>query len=368
MKSLIIAPFPPPVSGNSLPVVTIGAVLNRLGETDSVNLSKQFHTSGFSLKRSGQLLNLCKGIRRKIDKCDLVYLTLAESFAGGFRDLCFYRIIGKKIDRSILHMFGGANMRRILRNPLTPLYFTNRYYLSRAGRIVVEGETQAMFFEKVASRDKIDVINNFASPELQLSEQEVDRKFFNVSVINCLFFSNMLYGKGHVEMAKAFLALPESIRSSFRLTFAGKLVSDENEFLRIVNNLPNISYIGPAYGEDRVRLFREAHVFCLPTYYPYEGQPFSIIEAYASGCCVLTTPHSGIPDIFSDKKNGFFVEKKSVQSIVDRMMLLPDNIALCREIAIDNCKIARTNYSRVRYEELFIKTVKSLTGEPSMKE
>ena len=69
-------------------------------------------------------------------------------------------------------------------------------------------------------------------------------------------------------------------------------------------------------GEKKRRLFAEAHVFCLPTYYSYyEGQPISILEAYASGCVVITTDHGGICDIFKDKINGFRVEKRSCLSI-----------------------------------------------------
>jgi glycosyltransferase involved in cell wall biosynthesis len=51
-------------------------------------------------------------------------------------------------------------------------------------------------------------------------------------------------------------------------------------------------------GPGKKNLFSEAHIFCLPTYYPYEGQPIAILEAFASGCVVITTNHSGISDFF----------------------------------------------------------------------
>ena len=65
---------------------------------------------------------------------------------------------------------------------------------------------------------------------------------------------------------------------------------------------------------DKLQLFQKAHIFCLPTYYNFEGQPISILEAYASGCVVISTQHAGIPDIFSSD-NGHIVDKKSVSSL-----------------------------------------------------
>lgn len=54
----------------------------------------------------------------------------------------------------------------------------------------------------------------------------------------------------------------------------------------------------------KLDLFVESHVFVLPTYYLFEGQPIGIIEAYAAGCVVVTTRHSNICDIFSGSING----------------------------------------------------------------
>ena len=53
---------------------------------------------------------------------------------------------------------------------------------------------------------------------------------------------------------------------------------------------------------------------CLPTYYPMEGQPISIIEAMGFGNFIVTTNHAGIPDICC-KKNSLFVQKGDSKSL-----------------------------------------------------
>ena len=60
-------------------------------------------------------------------------------------------------------------------------------------------------------------------------------------------------------------------------------------------------------GEEKRNLLKQSHIFCLPTFHKFEGQPISILEAYASGCIVLTTANGGINEIFKNGTNGFLV-------------------------------------------------------------
>jgi glycosyltransferase involved in cell wall biosynthesis len=108
-------------------------------------------------------------------------------------------------------------------------------------------------------------------------------------------------------------------------------------------------YHGTVHGARKQELLREAHVFCLPTYYPYEGQPISILEAYASGCAVITTDHSGIFDIFADGVNGYAVPKQSppqLRATLERCLAAP---AALEAIAQQNLQTASQLYRTGRY-------------------
>ena len=56
-----------------------------------------------------------------------------------------------------------------------------------------------------------------------------------------------------------------------------------------------------------------------------EGTPVSLIEAQAASLPVLSTRHSGIPEIVQDGKSGFLVDEGDVESLAERLNFLLEN-------------------------------------------
>jgi len=82
--------------------------------------------------------------------------------------------------------------------------------------------------------------------------------------------------------------------------------------------------------QDRVRkhLLR-SHMFLLPAVTAKngdeEGIPNALKEAMACGLPVITTDHSGIPELVLDTISGFLVEQKSVDPIVEKIEYFINN-------------------------------------------
>ena len=75
-----------------------------------------------------------------------------------------------------------------------------------------------------------------------------------------------------------------------------------------------------------------------------EGQPISILEAMATANLVLTTNHAGIPDIFKENINGFFVNKQNPLSIAKKIKLTVAENLVCNEVRKHNYNLAKKNY------------------------
>jgi glycosyltransferase involved in cell wall biosynthesis len=360
MNVLFIGPIPGSVTGQSLACQVLLDGLRKGHEVAVVNLSKQGFKQGISSgSRVGEVLNVLRQVCRTRGAADVIYLTVSESFAGNVKDLAFFFLCLGRLDHMVIHLHGGAGMTRIMRGERPPLRGLNAFFLKRLGGVIVLGEVHLGIYRGVVPDARLHIVPNFAQDELFTTAARVDAKFRQSHPVRLLFLSNLLPGKGHVELIDAFFALDDKVKASIRIDLAGGFESDRQKdaFLARIAGVEQVRYHGTVTGARKTALFDEAHVFCLPTYYPYEGQPISILEAYASGCAVITTDHSGIPDVFRGDVNGFQVAPRSVadlRSAIERAAAEPE---VLRRMALTNLETARTRYRTSEYQRAVIQII-----------
>jgi glycosyltransferase involved in cell wall biosynthesis len=359
MKILFIAPIPPPINGQSkASKVLLEKLIFAKHDLKIVNLSKSSLKNGFnSFKRLFDLFYILLEVWKNRKENDIIYLSLAESFLGNIRDLIIYTICYKSRERIFIHMLGGAGMKEILEGKGFQ-QIINAFFIKRIAGVIVEGSVNFKVFSNVINESKIHIVPNFAEDFLFVNDEEIRAKFLDKQIIQILYLSNLIPGKGYNELADAYIQLQEDFKKHVNIVFVGGFESheSENEFFNKISNHNGLKYIGKFIdGEKKRELYCQSHVFCLPTYYPFEGQPISILEAYATGCVVITSNHSGIPFIFSDKKNGFMVEKKSINSIKKSIEDVLRNKNKLEDIAFNNRNEATEKYRTSIYEGALVR-------------
>ena len=80
---------------------------------------------------------------------------------------------------------------------------------------------------------------------------------------------------------------------------------------------------GFVYGEEKAKYYRQAGLFCLCSH--YEGFPMVVLEAWAYGVPVLTTPVGALPDVVKDGKNGFIYNIDDVDVLAQKLDMLMAN-------------------------------------------
>jgi glycosyltransferase involved in cell wall biosynthesis len=98
---------------------------------------------------------------------------------------------------------------------------------------------------------------------------------------------------------------------------------------------PNVKFLGPRSGDEKIRIFHESDVFAFPTWYPLEGQPVALIEAMAAGLPVLTTRHATIPDILGED-GALYVNKQDPLDIAAKLLQLLTDDALREKLGRNN--------------------------------
>lgn len=365
MKILFIGPLPDPVTGQSLACRVLLDELLKDNIVDVIDLSKGGFKQGVnSLRRVISVMQIVRNARRMQKRADVVYLTVAESYAGNVRDLLIYGACYSRLDSVIIHLHGGAGLRHILRGRRTLRRSINEFFLRRLGGAIVLGQAHRYVFENAVSGDRIHIVPNFAEPFLLTNEEDIRRKFENTKPLRILFLSNLLPGKGHQELLDAFMAVSEDVRERITIDFAGGFESktDEAKFIGRLKHVPSIRYHGIVRGAEKKRLLHRAHVLCLPTYYPYEGQPISILEAYASGCAVITTDHSGIRDVFADRINGHQVQKQSANDLRATLERLIDGEGELLNMALTNLREATIKYQVATYNRALVTIFRNIAA------
>lgn len=364
MTVLFIGPLPGPVTGQSVACQKLFDELGREHHVELVDLSKATFRQGVSsTSRIAEVARILQSVWQRRRSADVIYLTVSESYAGNLKDVLIYTICYRQLARMVIHLHGGAGMRRLLLGGNLITRQLNGFFLRRLGGVVVLGPTHVPIYRNIVAEGRIHIVPNFADDGLFTTPERIAAKF-EQRPLRLLFLSNLLPGKGHEELVEAFLALDAATRAAIQIDFAGGFESDEQQehFLARIAGVPTIRYHGTVGGEHKRQLFDSAHVFCLPTYYPYEGQPISILEAYASGCAVISTNHSGIPDVFQDGLNGFLVSPRSVsdlQRAITRAVAEPDRL---RDAAMSNLETARRSYRAADYKRSLMKIIGSVAG------
>lgn len=356
MKILYIAPLPPPITGHSLVSKVLIDELEKTHEAFAIDLSKDSFKEGIDgFKRIVQIVNILITVWSQKERSQRIYLTIAESLAGNLKDLLIYLICYRSLDKMYIHLHGGS-IKRLLWDKFDFIKRANRFFINRLRGVIISGESHVQIFSDMIPMEKIHIVPNFAQDYLFVDQSVVNHKYESRK-IRILFMSNLVPKKGYNELLEAFLLLDESIKAKIQLDFAGKFDSEEQKaiFLKKISGFDQVSYHGVVDEERKKRLFSQAHVFCLPTSY-FEGQPISILEAYASGCVVVTTAQSGILDIFEPGLNGFVIEPESpssIKKVIERLFNQKEEI---HNIASYNLLVA---YQKFR-TSIYSSTVKEI--------
>lgn len=346
MKILFIAPLPPPITGHSLAAKILLYELVKHNQVEVVDFKKDILKQGVSsVNRIVQIFQIHKEIWHKKKDADVIYLTISQSIPGNIKDLITYAICFKILSRMIIHLHGGG-IRRLIFDRYRIFYHLNKFFLKRIGGAVVLGKSLISIFEAMVPQDRIYVVPNFAEDYLLLDPKKIKKKFLKTNPLRILFLSNLIPGKGYEELINAYMTLEDDLKKNIRIDFAGGFESKDHKkkFLDRIKDTIALHYHGIVSNGKKKELFSNSHLFCLPTYYYYEGQPISVLEAYASGCVVITTDHGGISDIFENGVNGFEVRKKSTISIKRKIEQILKKPGQLLPMALSNREIVYDKY------------------------
>lgn len=195
----------------------------------------------------------------------------------------------------------------VFQNADDQLYFLQEK-MSEAGnsRVILSSGIDAEDFQTKLANKKIPLI----------SEQKDERLVF-------LMVSRLLKSKGVFEYLDAAKALSERY-SNLKFLLVGGYAAEGADAISkntIEAYSDCVQYLG--VRQDVPQIMQQADVFVFPSYYR-EGVPRVLLEAGLSELPSITTDMPGCKDVVVDGKNGWLVNIRSAEDIINKMEFLLD--------------------------------------------
>lgn len=153
---------------------------------------------------------------------------------------------------------------------------------------------------------------------------------FDGNSVRLLHVGRLVEKKAPIDLMNAFSLAQDKVgdQVDLRLTVAGNGPL-RDQLLRHIEAMGlerEVSYVGGISHEEVQRLMEESHFYVLHSKTASdgdkEGQPLTVIEATATGLPVISTRHSGIPDVVIDGETGYLVAEEDVEAMADRIVHL----------------------------------------------
>lgn len=182
--------------------------------------------------------------------------------------------------------------------------------------------------------------------------------------LRLIFMGLLERSKGEFDLLEAVnILVHEGL--DIHLQVAGEFKSPEyrEEYLHYIkeNQLDeNVEYWGIIRDEKKKSFFRNADVFCFPSYFHSESFPLVLIEAMSYGLPIIATNWRGIPDMVKNGYNGLFVEIQNPQDLAGKIKMLLSDKELRNTLSTNARKEFDEKYSLIKHLELIEEVFKQV--------
>ncbi len=285
---------------------------------------------------------------------DLAFLNPSLGSKSFFRDALFARQLIKK-NIPFIVFFHGWNLdfeKKVENNYIA--FFLNTF--GQAKKIfVLSKDFKNKILEWGYKGEVIIETTNIDAVLLKnFSIREKFDKTKTIKKIRILFLARLIREKGIFEIVEAFNILVQKY-DNIELIIAGD-GRDYEELKSRVKGNEKITVVGYVEGDEKIKLFTESHIYCLPSY--SEGLPTSVLEAMAFGLPVITTRVGGLKSFFHDGEMGYFVKTKESGQLVEKLELLLTDRDIMLKMGEFNHKYAKEKLLNTIVAERIYKQVK----------
>jgi glycosyltransferase involved in cell wall biosynthesis len=238
----------------------------------------------------------------------LVHINTSMDTKAFWRDAA-YLIVARLFRRKVVYQVHGGELPDVLFGASGLKMSIARRLLLFPDAIVLLSEAEQTVYQKMGQFKRILVIPN--AIDVAIFEPP-EGKAFDSGTLKLGYIGRLVETKGILEAIESVKLLRQRGVEGLNLTVAGSGPGEAvcRERVRALGLEDWVSFVGPLFGDGKLRFWRDLDIFVFPSYHP-EGLPYTILESLASGTPMVTSRAGGIPDAVVDGVHGFFVEPRN---------------------------------------------------------
>lgn len=322
MKVLSLIQLPPPIHGAAVVNAKAQKVISsKYGGAVTLNLSNATSIDDCDRLSVRKILAILRLYIKVLVSCtkkhDLVYFSFCPNGLAFYRDVIiaiFLQVFGIK---HIFHLHGRGLKKGQgwLKDFLAKIAFRNAFVIHLSPSFWAE-------VSHLVPQERFFIVPNSAD------DIGLDEKLIDDGVLNVLYLSNYVKGKGPLYVLKiAELMWQRKVNCRFRLAGAwfDQSLKKEIDSWKLANKeLVDTGFVeigGPVEGAEKDGLFLKSDVFLFPSY--IDTFPLAVIEAMSSGLTVVASDTGAIPDIL--QKTGLVCSEHNWQEMAEHVVCLAND-------------------------------------------
>lgn len=266
-----------------------------------------------------------------LPRCHIVHIHLSEPISA-LRKIPYFTLAKIFKKKTIIH-FHSFSPETTICGKHSKIY---KYLFSNADRIIVLSESWKIYVnEKFRLGNNVQVIYNPCIANVSTKEYPKKKQILYAGTLN--------QRKGYSDLLKAFSLIAKSY-PEWSVVFAGNGELDNAK--KIANQLDisnQVIFLGWINGTYKDKIFKESTIFCLPSY--AEGFPMAVLDAWAYGLPVITTPVGGIPDIAVNGENMLLFDPGNINTLAVQIKRLIDDKELLNKLICASKHLANTKFN-----------------------
>lgn len=267
-------------------------------------------------KVAGRSADLARVLRRVREwRPDVIYVATAHNWPGLLRDLPLLLTVPRGRPPVVVHLHGSQSHLLADRGH-GALRAASRVLARRAAAVLLLSQEELRQWRAVFPAGRYEVVANPFVPDPRAAAVAAGRRPPRQATLLCV--ARLIPEKGVVDLLDAFALLRR--RRACRLVVAGSGPLREALARRaaLLGVGADVRLAGYVRGDDLHRLYRDADVFVLPTYFA-EGFPLAVVEAMSYGLPVVTTRIRGCADHLEPGRNAVFVPPRDPEALADAL-------------------------------------------------